>query len=123
MTRGPQFVAYFGPVLEALKALGGSARPAEVEDWIAEKYSISKKTLDSELASGASRYKTRVHWARFYLAKADLIDSSVRGVWSLTEKGRGTDLSHEEALSLFYRTHKKWSKKKSEVAENDVPAS
>lgn len=33
---GPQFVKYFGPVLQALKELGGSARPAEVRDKVAE---------------------------------------------------------------------------------------
>ena len=35
-----------------------------------------------------TRFENQVHWARFYLAKAGYIDSSQRGVWTLTEKGR-----------------------------------
>lgn len=37
---GPQFVQYFGPVLDALRALGGTGRPAEVQSWIAEELKI-----------------------------------------------------------------------------------
>lgn len=33
---GPKCIQLFGPVIEALKVLGGSARPAEVRDQIAE---------------------------------------------------------------------------------------
>ena len=33
----PQFVKYFGPVLEALKQLGGSGRPDEVRSVIAQR--------------------------------------------------------------------------------------
>ena len=40
--RGPQFVRYFGPVIEALKVLGGSGRPAEVRDSIADRENVSE---------------------------------------------------------------------------------
>jgi len=33
--KGPHFIKYMGPTVEALKELGGSGRPAEVIDWIA----------------------------------------------------------------------------------------
>lgn len=33
---GPKFVQYMEPVIAALRALGGSARAAEVVDWVAE---------------------------------------------------------------------------------------
>jgi len=35
-----EFVKWFGPVLEALRALGGSAKPREITRWIGEKYNI-----------------------------------------------------------------------------------
>ena len=38
---GPQFVQYFAPVVEALKALGGSARAAEATDWVASSLGVS----------------------------------------------------------------------------------
>lgn len=33
---GPRFVQYFSPVLDALRALGGKAKPSEVYPWIRE---------------------------------------------------------------------------------------
>lgn len=102
---GPRFVQYFGPVLDALRALGGSARPGEVVEWIANELQIPDDVLGEELPSGGSRYRNHVHWARFYLAKAGLVDSSKRGVWSLTEAGRATKLKLSQAVDLFRRVH------------------
>lgn len=44
---GPQFVRYFGPVLSALKKLGGSGRPAEVRAPIAEDLGIPEGEQDA----------------------------------------------------------------------------
>lgn len=100
-TKGPQFVRFFGPVLKALQDLGGSGRPAEVIDWIASELNISGEEQNELLASGQSRFSNQVHWARFYLTKSGYIDSSKRGVWSLTTKGLSASLSHREALAVF----------------------
>lgn len=102
---GPQFVRYFGPVLRALRDLGGSARPAEVRDKVAEDLKIPVGKIDELLDSGTSRFNNQVAWARFYLAKAGYIDSSLRGVWSLTDRGRDADLDHREALKIFREVH------------------
>lgn len=104
--KGPQFVRYFQPVIDALLELGGSGRPEEVEDVIAEQLNLTEKERNEQISSGQSKFSNKVGWARFYLAKAGLIDSSTRGVWSLTEKGRTTSLSPEEALDLFHQVHK-----------------
>lgn len=98
---GAQFVQYFGPLLEALKQLGGSASVDEATDQIAKNLSISEDTLNEVLSSGGSRFRNQVSWARFYLAKEGLIDSSKKGVWSLTEKGKSTALTFEEARNIF----------------------
>lgn len=108
MARGPQFVRFFGPVLDALRELGGSARPGEVEEWIAVQLEIPPEILDGELASGGSRFRNQVHWARFYLAKAGLVDSSRRGVWCLSEEGWQARLSLEQSLSLFRDIHERF---------------
>ena len=39
---GAQFVRYFGPLLDALRELGGSATPTEASTKIAESLKISK---------------------------------------------------------------------------------
>jgi restriction system protein len=44
-----------------------------------------------------------VAWARFYLVREGLLDSSKRGVWSLTERGRATTLTLEQAREVFLK--------------------
>jgi restriction system protein len=106
--REPQFVRYFGPVINALKVLGGSGRPAEVKDLIAEQLKLSEDEINAALDSGASRFGNQVDWAKFYLSTAGYIDASTRGVWSLTERGHSYSLNHAEALELFKRVHKQF---------------
>ena len=99
---GPEFVRYFSPVLQALKALGGSGRPSEVREHIAQNLKISDEKRSELMAGGASRFDNQVHWSRFYLAKAGYIDASKRGVWNLTDKGRAvSQLSYKDAISIF----------------------
>ena len=100
-TKGPQFVRFFGPITEALKELGGSGRPAEVRDLIIQGLRLSEQEQNAQTDGGQSRFSNQVNWARFYLAKANYIDSSERGVWSLTEAGLSTSLSHQDALQIF----------------------
>jgi restriction system protein len=121
--KGPQFIRYFQPVINALISLGGSGRPEEVEDVIAQQLGLSEEIRNEQLASGQSKFSKKVGWARFYLAKAGLIDSSIRGVWSLTEKGRATTLTANQAFDLFDQIHRQFSvdkkKTKSEKPDED----
>ena len=104
--QGPKFVGYFWPIIEILRELGGSARPAEVRERIAAKLGISEAAQSVTLRSGFPRFDNQVAWARFYLAKAGIIDSSARGVWTLTEKGRALPRpTHQEAVELFKTVH------------------
>jgi restriction system protein len=100
----PQFVKYFGPVLDALHQLGGSGRPDEVRSLIAQKLGLSEQEQSEPLPSKAQpRFDNQVHWARFYLAKAGLLDASTRGVWALTEKGRSALPLNETAARTVFR--------------------
>lgn len=103
---GPKFVQFFSPVIQALKELGGSGRPSEVRDVIARQLNVSEQDKTERLKGGAPRFDNQVAWARFYLVKAGLVDSSKRGVWSLSDKGRDIEaLSIDEALSIFRQIH------------------
>ena len=84
MTDLPAYTELFNPLLRALRELGGSARPDEAGDLIADREGMSEEQLALEHRDGGSQFKNKVAWARFYLAKAGYIDSSRRGVWSLT---------------------------------------
>jgi restriction system protein len=100
---GPQFVKYFGPLLEALRGLGGSAKAEEAVDRVADDLKISDDVLNETLPSGGSRFRNHVAWARFYLVREALIDSSKHGVWSLTEKGFKATLSFDESRQIFLK--------------------
>jgi restriction system protein len=99
-----QFVKWFGPVLDSLRDLGDSGRPREVSDRIANSLALPDEVLDQTLNSGASRFHNQVAWARQYLVWEGLLDSSKHGTWKLTEKGRDTTLSEDEAREIF----RKW---------------
>jgi restriction system protein len=100
---GAQFVRYFGPLLDALRKLGGSGTPNEVVERIALDNGISDEVQNELLPSGEPRFRNQVAWARFYLVREGLLDSSKRGVWSLTERGRSTTLSPEQAREIFLK--------------------
>ena len=99
---GPKFVRFFGPTIQALVDLGGSGRAAEVVDRVAATLKLTEAELAETTANGESRFRNKVAWARFYLAKFGCIDSSRRGVWTLTDRGRGAvPMSHAQALAAF----------------------
>ena len=115
---GPQFVRFFGPVIEALQELGGSGRPAEVMDWITDKLDISEQQNEL-LSSGQTRVQNQIHWARFYLSKSGYIDSSERGIWSLTSKGLSTTLTQKESLQIFSEVQGAIKLEREEVSQED----
>jgi hypothetical protein len=118
-TKGPRFARYFSPVLEVLKILGGSGNPDEVREGVASRLKISEREQSEQLPSGSSRFDNEVAWARFYLTRAGLLDSSRRGVWSLTEKGRSTTLSDVAALQLVKDLHKVFSEERKTRSKED----
>ncbi len=80
-------------------------RPAAVREWIRSNIEVPAEDLTRFIRSGKeagqqSIFENDVHWARFYLAKAGLIGSQKRGLWALTPKGRGTQLTREDAEAL-----------------------
>jgi|CXWL01.1.fsa_nt_gi restriction system protein len=105
---GPRFISFFGPTLDALRALGSSAKPKEVFAWISENHPVSRSELEATNKGGQSKFENQVSWARFYLTKGGFLDTEQRGVWVLTPKGREARLTHEQSLSLFREIHDKF---------------
>ena len=91
----------FGAVLDALKALGGSGKPSEVRDFLANELSLSDAALEVTKKNGEQLFMNRVQWARFYLAKSGYIGSSRRGVWSLTDDGRHVEISDDTKRQII----------------------
>ena len=104
--KGPQFVRFFKPVIEVLKESGGSGTAAEIIDQTIEKMSISEKEQEATNRNGQSRVRNQVNWARLYLVRAGYLDSSKRGIWSLTEKGTSLNLEAFDVLGTFKQVQK-----------------
>ncbi|MDF2096604.1 AAA family ATPase [Aquibaculum arenosum] len=105
---GPKFVQFFGPVLDALRWFGGSAEPRQVIGKVVDFAEVTSEELKETNRNGQSKYENQVAWARFYLAKAGLIDRKKRGLWSLSPEGRETFLDHESAVALFKSIHARY---------------
>ena len=99
-----EFVKWFGPVLEALRALGGSATPKEIKIWIGDKYELSEEVLNERYEkSGSLKFPNRLAWARQYLVWEELLASSNRGVWTLSQKGWNTILDEKKSYEIFLK--------------------
>lgn len=118
---GSQFVRYFGPLLNALRKLGGSGTPDEVVEQIAQDLKLADEVQNDLLPSGQPRYRNQVAWARFYLVREGLLDSSKRGVWSLTERGRETTLSPVEAREVFLKWVRIFQEQRREKEQSTEP--
>jgi restriction system protein len=100
-TTTARFSQFLQPTLEAIKDLGGSARPSEVKEWILNRVSLPEKYLKAVNVGGESRFGNDVDWARFYLVRAGYLDASKRGVWSLTEAGSRVKIDAESATQIL----------------------
>ena len=98
---GPKFLRFVIPVIDVLKVLGGSGKVSEVQDAVVELLDIPENELEETLKSGDSRVKNQIAWARFYLLKSGYLESSQRGVWTLTEKGLKSELDDRDVYSMF----------------------
>ncbi len=125
--RRPEFIRFFRPILEVLRELGGSGTASEIVDRSLEIAKVSEAEQEAVNKNGLSRVKNQVHWARQYLVWSGYLDSSRRGVWSLTNKGTTLDLSAFNALEVFKivqstRAELKRDKKQAESqADEPVP--
>ena len=119
-TRQAEFVRWFGPLLDALRDLGGSAAPREALDRIAKTEAVPETLRSAILKSGQERFYNQVHWARQYLVWEGLIDSSKRGVWTLTQAGRSTRLGPDDAREIFLRQVQRQAILRKPVSEAEI---
>lgn len=111
-----EFTKWFGPLLNALRELGGSGRPKEVVEEIAKAEKIKDSQREEVMKSGILRFDNQVAWARQYLVWEGLLDNSQKGVWTLSSKGQETFLTQDDARTIFLKwveIHQKAKKDKS----------
>ena len=97
----PRRAHYMLGVMDALHALGGSAGPAEVSDWLLRNGMARTEDVETQLPSGGNRFEKEVRFARLMLARAGLVDRPDSGQWVLTDAGRTRRLTPPLADTLL----------------------
>jgi restriction system protein len=100
-TTAARFSQFLQPTLDAIKELGGSARPSEVKERILHTLDLPDDYINAVHKGGESKFGNDVDWARFYLVRAGYLDASKRGVWSLTETGRRVKIDPKLASEIL----------------------
>lgn len=120
-TNKTEFVKWFGPLLDALRALGGSARPKEIAQWIGKKYSIPEEILNERYQkSGVLKFQNQLAWGRQYLVWEELLESSKHGVWTLSKKGWDTKLDESQSYDIFLKWVKVFQELKDKKSSSTV---
>jgi len=115
-----QYDDLMNPVIQALKSLGGSGTIEEINSKVAELAKIPSEQLEvlhNPEKGGMTEIEYRLMWTRTYLKIYGVIENSVRGVWSLTERGSKIEKVEEKDVVRVVREQMK--KNKREASEDD----
>lgn len=96
-----EFVQWMAPLLDALRAKGGSARPKEVTGWIEKQLNLLREVTEATSKTGVNKFYNQVAWARQYLVWEGLLDDRRRGIWTLTPEGWKAKLDEAAAREIF----------------------
>lgn len=95
----PDYQALMLPVLR-LAATGVTCVP-DAAAAIADQLGLSEAEREEMLPSGRQRLlHNRIHWAKFYMAKAGLIDSPARGRFVASEEGKALLATQPAAITV-----------------------
>lgn len=95
----PDFQTLLRPVLQSAEQ--GEVKMRDVVRELGQSFELTEEELNELLPSGkAKRFENRVHWARFHLKEAGLLESPRRGVISITETGRQYLQNGPERITL-----------------------
>lgn len=95
----PNYQELMLPVLRY--AVEGEQSVPDVAEKIADDLNLSDELRDEMLPSGKQRIlHNRIHWAKFYMSKAGLIESPTRGRFIATESGRALLLKNPDKIDV-----------------------
>lgn len=103
----PSFDDLFEPTIKALKVLSGSGTVQEIYEKVCELEGLSEEQQSILQKEGLqTKISYRLGWARTYLKNYGAIESSERGFWSLTEKGRNLQVIDKREIKQASRIKK-----------------
>ncbi len=90
--RMPSHIDLLWPTLKALEHNGGSASIQELAEQIASDIGLPDEVLDVPHGDGPqSEFEYRCAWSRTWLKGVGAVENTARGVWAITEQGRGIE--------------------------------
>lgn len=98
----PDFQSIMLPFLKYLSD-GKEHHMSDTHDALAKEFGLTEKELKELLPSGQDYvFKNRVGWARTYMKKAGLIETSKRGYYKITERGKSiSGKTFEDRYQIF----------------------
>ena len=98
----PDFQTIMRPLLECGKK-GEEVKTSECIELLATHFNLTAEEIDEMLPSGRQPlFFNRVHWARTYLGKAKLIESTRRGYFKITNIGLDVLKTGPERITINY---------------------
>jgi restriction system protein len=120
----PDYQSLMLPVLSGASTGQGEVRISDVRGRIAEQLGLMPEDLEKRLPSGRQgAFENRVHWAKFYLGKAGLIESTRWGRFRITARGQQVLAAHparidNDFLSQF-EEFRQFTEKSAEATTQD----
>ena len=100
----PSFDELMWPTLEALKKSGGSASNQELLTQVIQIMNLPDEVQNLPHGNGPrTEVEYRLLWARTYLKKVGAIESSERGIWSITPSGRSVTAAEIKSIVVRVR--------------------
>ena len=123
----PDYQSLMLPVLSEASKGEGEVRISDIRSRIAEQLGLTPEDLEKRLPSGRQgAFENRVHWAKFYLGKAGLIESTGRGRFRITARGQQVLAAHparidNDILSQFVEFRQFVEKSAEATTQNQLP--
>lgn len=83
----PDFQSFFKPLLE-FASDGEEHSLQEARESVARSMGLSEEDLRDLLPNGIPKYSNRLSWAKTYFIQANVLESTRRGYFRITERGR-----------------------------------
>lgn len=92
---------YMVNVVRGVRALGGSAQPLQIYEWLVDQKLAPEADLTKIQSDGGTRFHKEVRFARKELFDAGILAPSPRGDWKLSEEAGSAEFTIEQARSLI----------------------
>lgn len=97
----PDYQTLMRPVLKCSES--GEVRIGYVVETLADEFELTQEEREEQLPSGKqATFANRVHWAKTYLAKAGLVESTRRGYFVITQRGKDALIAASDTIDNNY---------------------